>query len=74
MEGWIKRSAERKEKVEIIYLSVQGEVSQRVIQVLQVQSEYIIAFCYSKNQVRTFNKVNILSAFPRGNKRLKGVS
>ncbi|UOR13093.1 hypothetical protein [Halobacillus amylolyticus] len=61
MEGLLSRSVEQKQKLEMIYLATDGQISQRVIRVLDIRDEEILAYCYSRRKVRTFLKVNILS-------------
>ncbi|WP_026693471.1 hypothetical protein [Peribacillus kribbensis] len=64
MKGLINRSLEEKKPLEIIYLKGDQQISQRTILVLSVNGDYIRAFCYLRNQKRTFKMSNILSAVP----------
>ena len=61
MNGSLTKSIEDKISIEIIYLNSQGEVSQRVIRVLSATDHHVKAYCYTKNQLRTFKIDNILS-------------
>lgn len=62
MQGLFIRSMETKQKLEIIYVSAENQLSQRIIRVLKVNEEKILAYCYSKRMVRTFTVSGILSA------------
>ncbi|MGM8365856.1 WYL domain-containing protein [Virgibacillus sp. W0181] len=61
MKKVIKRAVQSKEKIDMIYLSNDNQVSRRVIRVLTVADYYVKAYCYSKRKVRTFKLDNILS-------------
>ncbi|MFC7063788.1 hypothetical protein [Halobacillus seohaensis] len=64
MNGLFIRSAEDKQKLEMIYLASNERLSQRVIRVLSVKKDDILAYCYSRNQLRTFKKENVMSVYP----------
>ena len=64
MKGLLLRAVESHEKLEMIYLSNKGEITQRIIQVEKVGDQSFRAYCYSRKQVRTFNLSNILSNAP----------
>ncbi|MFD2924129.1 hypothetical protein [Halobacillus naozhouensis] len=64
MEGVLIRAIEQKQKLEMIYLDADGQMSQRIIRVLGVRNEDILAYCYSRRKVRTFKKVRVLSVAP----------
>ncbi|MCP3029955.1 hypothetical protein LF817_01235 [Halobacillus sp. A1] len=73
MNGLIARALQTGEKLEIIYCASDGTISQRMIKVVEERENHLLAFCYSRGQVRTFQKDSILSIFPaQFNKR--GVS
>jgi len=61
MNGLLTRSIEDKISIEIIYLNSQEEVSQRIVRVLSATDHYVKAYCYTKRQLRTFKRDNILS-------------
>lgn len=69
MEGLLKRAASTETKLEMIYLSNDGAVSQRIIKVLKVSDDGIKAFCYYRKKFRTFKLENILSVGPLRQKR-----
>ena len=64
MKGLLLRAVESHEKLEMIYLSNKGEITQRIIQVEKVGDQSFRAYCYSRKQVRTFKLINILSIAP----------
>lgn len=61
MIGCIKKAIQTGRKVNIIYLTQSGSISKRIIQVISYRDEHIIAFCYMRNQLRTFKIANILA-------------
>ncbi|NYV66194.1 hypothetical protein HYI36_13055 [Bacillus sp. Gen3] len=61
MNGLLLRAVETHEKLEMIYLSNKGEITQRIIRVEKVGDQSLRAYCYSRKQVRTFKLSNILS-------------
>ncbi|MGE6260459.1 hypothetical protein ACQKCU_21670 [Heyndrickxia sporothermodurans] len=61
MKGLLLRSAESGDRLEMIYLSAKGEISQRIIRVERVGEESFSAYCYTRRQIRTFKISNILS-------------
>ena len=72
MESLLNRSIEQKQKLEMIYLASNGELSQRIFRVIEVKEDGILAYCYSRRQVRTFKKENILSLNPyRSGKKME---
>lgn len=64
MNGLLKRAVESRQKLEMIYISKEGVISQRVIKVLAVSDVSIKAYCYTKKKYRTFKLTNILSVGP----------
>lgn len=62
MKYIIRKHMEEKVPLEIIYLSENGKITQRRIEVLEVYSGYIRAFCFLRRTKRTFKIENILSA------------
>jgi len=51
-------------RVEIIYLSTDGRLSQRVVRVLGVRDGVVRAFCMESGAPRTFRVDGILAALP----------
>ncbi|WP_026582114.1 hypothetical protein [Bacillus sp. J33] len=64
MKGLLLRAHESGEQLEIIYHSGSGEISQRVVKILEVQSDSIKAFCLLRKMPRVFRRENILSIGP----------
>ncbi|UOQ95100.1 hypothetical protein MUO14_09300 [Halobacillus shinanisalinarum] len=64
MNGLLNRSAGKKQQLEMIYLDSKGVMSQRIIRVLNVSENDLLAYCYTRRKGRTFKKENILSVGP----------
>lgn len=64
MIGLLNRTAGTSEKLEMIYLSNNNQMSQRVIRVISVSGSIVKAYCYTKKQYRIFKLDNILSIGP----------
>ncbi|PTY76972.1 hypothetical protein B5V89_16355 [Heyndrickxia sporothermodurans] len=64
MKGLLMRSAATGERLEMIYLSNKGEITQRIIHVEKVGEESFKAYCYKRRQSRTFKLSNVLSIAP----------
>jgi predicted DNA-binding transcriptional regulator YafY len=62
VRGLLLNALESQEPLEIIYLSDQGKLSQRVIILKSVGDTHIRAFCKLRKQWRIFKLSNILSA------------
>jgi len=58
MQKWVGR------RVEIIYQSADGRLTQRVVRVLGVRDGVVRAFCEVSGAPRTFRVENILAALP----------
>ncbi|GAA0336900.1 hypothetical protein GCM10008967_29020 [Bacillus carboniphilus] len=57
--------------VEIIYESKSHTYTQRKIKIMDIQDERVVAYCFLRDQIRTFNLEQILSVFPVGFNRNK---
>lgn len=64
MKGLLDRAIEKGQKVQVIYLSEEGELTQRWVTVWKVTDRYLIGYCHYRKQKRTFTLSNILSAVP----------
>jgi len=64
MKGLFQRSIENKEKIIIFYMDSNNKVTERYIQVIKLNDDYILAYCYYRKRVRTFKLENILSTGP----------
>jgi predicted DNA-binding transcriptional regulator YafY len=56
-------------RVEIIYQSADGSLTQRMIRVLDVRDGVVRAYCLTTGAPRTFRVENILAALPAGVRR-----
>ncbi len=61
MIGVFSNSLENKEKIMIYYIDSKSQVTQRIIRVVEMQENSILAYCYYRKQVRKFKLENILS-------------
>ncbi|CEI81327.1 hypothetical protein BN997_01145 [Oceanobacillus oncorhynchi] len=61
MVGLLNKSLYEKEKIMIYYIDSDGKVSQRIIRVVGIDEEKVLAYCYYRKQVRSFKLENILS-------------
>jgi len=57
----IDKAVQSGRKIKIIYVAKSGVITKRVIQIISSTDEKIVAYCYMRNQVRTFKRVNILA-------------
>ncbi|MFS0644328.1 hypothetical protein [Siminovitchia sp. 179-K 8D1 HS] len=69
MKGLPMRAVQAGERLEMIYLSENNQLSQRVIKVISVSETTVKAYCYLKKQFRTFKRENILSVAPAVQKK-----
>ena len=63
-----KQSLQHKSKIMIFYIDGSNNVTQRIIRVVNIEEDSIVAFCYYRKQVRTFKLNNILSVGPIKNR------
>ncbi|GAB2555982.1 hypothetical protein [Gracilibacillus alcaliphilus] len=61
MMGLLTNSLEKKGKIMIYYMDNQNIVTQRIVRVIKVEDNRLIAYCYYRQQVRSFKIDNILS-------------
>ncbi|QJX62964.1 hypothetical protein HLK66_16105 [Niallia circulans] len=64
MNGLFKRAVANGEVLEMIYLNTKGEISHRRIKIIKLNNESFSAYCFTRNQQRTFKISNILSIGP----------
>jgi predicted DNA-binding transcriptional regulator YafY len=64
MRGILLRSIESHTLIEIIYLSKDGSISQRIIRLKEINQDHIHAYCYLRKSYRNFTFSNILSLSP----------
>lgn len=53
----------------MIYMDLQGEVSYRVIKIVNYEEDHILGYCYDKKEVRSFRKDSILSIYPNSKRQ-----
>jgi len=61
METVLKKAVRTGMKVTIIYQARSGFISQRTIRVFSLKNNRIVAYCYVKNEIRTFHIKSILA-------------
>jgi predicted DNA-binding transcriptional regulator YafY len=61
MKGILNRAFESGEILTIIYMDDKGQLSQRRIRIRTINDNQFSAYCFAKNQLRTFKMNNILS-------------
>ncbi|WP_163970305.1 hypothetical protein [Oceanobacillus halotolerans] len=64
MIGILNRSKRNQEKVMIYYIDRKNHVTQRIIRVINIKDDVIVAYCFYRKKIRTFTITNILSAGP----------
>jgi len=74
MRSILLRALESGEKLEMIYIAKNNEMTHRTIKVLSVGFDSFTAFCYLRNKQRTFLMKNILSVGPKRMKYNKNIS
>ncbi|MFD2639945.1 hypothetical protein [Piscibacillus salipiscarius] len=72
MERILQRALEQKQQLEMIYLDQNGDYSQRIVRVVKIYEDDFLAFCFTKQGVRRFKKIHVLSILPyKKGKRFK---
>lgn len=71
MKSILFKALKEKEPVELIYISGNKVITQRIIKVLAIKDSNVRAYCYTRKQYRTFKLEQILSLFPV---RKKGIA
>lgn len=64
MKSILFKALKEKESVELIYISDNKVITQRIIKVLAIKDSNVGAYCYTRKQYRTFKLEQILSLFP----------
>jgi predicted DNA-binding transcriptional regulator YafY len=64
MKGIFLRALEEKERIIMMYLDRNNQLTERVVRVIKMNGDAVLVFCYYRKQLRTFNINNILSAGP----------
>lgn len=64
MEKTLRKAWQKRTPVTIIYKNDQDVFTKRTILITKIENEYIHAYCYLRQQFRTFSMHNIFSALP----------
>lgn len=64
MRNELVKSMKYRESVDMMYMSNEGVVSKRRIQVLQVNQDNFRAYCFLRKSKRTFRIDNVLAIVP----------
>ncbi|WP_251552436.1 hypothetical protein [Neobacillus muris] len=64
MDSLLTKSVANHTPLEMIYLAENQKISQRKFIVMEVNDEYIKAYCLLRKQIRTFKRENILAIMP----------
>lgn len=64
MNHLLSDSIKSKQKIMIFYMDSDNHVTQRIIRVIRMEENTIIAFCYWRKRVRTFRLDHILAVEP----------
>lgn len=70
MEIVLKKAIETAKNLEMIYQDDSGNITHRIIKVIEIKESHVVAYCYLRRGKRTFKMNNILSVgFVRIHKR-----
>ncbi|MCM3712747.1 WYL domain-containing protein [Halalkalibacter oceani] len=58
----LEQSIEKNERIQIIYMAANGELSQRDVTVKAFNETHVIGYCHYRRQTRMFKRDNILAA------------
>ncbi|RYG71586.1 hypothetical protein EU245_13630 [Lentibacillus lipolyticus] len=64
MDKLLFKALQTRKKLEMIYLKADNRTSYRIIRVLRMHEDRVTAYCFTRREVRTFKKDNILSIGP----------
>lgn len=64
MKGQLLKVLERKQLIDMMYISKSGEITKRRIKVIKVEDDTFKAYCFTKHASRTFKIENVLSMLP----------
>ncbi|WP_277585827.1 transcriptional regulator [Psychrobacillus antarcticus] len=60
----LMKCMERNQLVELMYMDSEGNISQRRVEVLNIQGDTFRVFCFKRNAKRTFIIENVLAFVP----------
>ncbi|WP_411953216.1 hypothetical protein ACKXGF_07645 [Alkalibacillus sp. S2W] len=61
-------------KLEMVYIDHHHNMTQRTVRIIKVDNRRILAYCFTRQAVRSFQKDNILAIYPinhNQNKRME---
>ncbi len=64
MRGQILKTFKYQQLADIMYMANDGTISKRRIKILKVSGESFQAYCFLRNEKRTFKIENVLSLIP----------
>ncbi|HLR61761.1 MAG TPA: hypothetical protein VK097_04895 [Lentibacillus sp.] len=64
MDRLLFKATQTGQKLEMIYLDADDNITYRVVRILSIKADTINAYCYSRRHIRTFKRTNILSVGP----------
>ncbi|WP_042150073.1 hypothetical protein [Paucisalibacillus sp. EB02] len=64
MKSIFQHSIETNQKIVIFYIDSSNNLTQRIIRVIKMNEDLLVAYCYWRKKVRTFKIENILSTGP----------
>lgn len=64
MKGIFVRALEKQQKVVVMYMDKNQQLTQRVVKVLKVNEEYVLVYCFFRKKLRTLRMDHILAAEP----------
>ncbi|MFC2949869.1 WYL domain-containing protein [Virgibacillus sediminis] len=64
MKGLLVRALEKRQHLEMIYISRDRRISHRVVRLKKVGEKSILAYCLARKELREFKLERILSAEP----------
>ncbi|MDQ0158941.1 hypothetical protein [Alkalibacillus salilacus] len=51
-------------KLEMVYIDHHNNMTQRTVTIIKMEDHRILAYCFTRQAVRSFQKANILAIYP----------
>ncbi|MET3682220.1 putative DNA-binding transcriptional regulator YafY [Alkalibacillus flavidus] len=64
MDHLLKQSIQNRQKLELVYIDEQHRMTQRIVTIIKIDDDRLLAYCFTKRGVRSFQKDNILAIYP----------
>jgi predicted DNA-binding transcriptional regulator YafY len=74
MKGILYRSMEKNMAIQVIYLSGKNKLTHRKILVKDINGTTVLAYCFTRRQMRIFKLENILSLMPEKEQSYRKIS